>query len=301
MSDAPLAAKGSLFDRYHFLLRRLHSLSGILPVGLFVIMHLFTNAQLLWGQEEGPAGHSHFQHEVDFIHSMPALLFIEITLWASIGFHAVLGFYYTFTGKHNVRHYKYKDNWRYTLQRITGILALIFIFLHIATLRWRWDMFGWYTPFWAHGGVVNGEMIGEDVPMSIPYTAYALQVSWLVVAFYFVGVMSVVYHWANGLWTAAISWGITTSEAAMRRWGYACFGLFLALTAFFLAAMGGAMLFNTHEDTTADQRAVLVLAVDNDEYAAKLSKTIDPDEIQDEELREHYLEVLGTGSFKEDE
>ena len=255
---------------------------------MFVIMHLFTNAQMIWGQEEGPAGHSHFQHEVDFIHSMPALLFIEITLWASIGFHAVLGFYYTFSGKHNVKSYKYKGNYRYLLQRITGILALIFIFLHIATLRWRWDMFGWYTPFWAHGGMVDGEMVGEHVPMSIPYTAYALQISWVVVAFYFVGVMSVVYHWANGLWTAAISWGITTSEAAMKRWGLACTGLFLALTTFFLAGMGGALTYDLKEDTTNDQKAVLVLAVENEAFANELSQMIEWQEIQDQHLKLHF-------------
>ena len=286
--DAPHA---SPLARYHFLLRRLHSLSGILPVGLFVCMHLFTNAQMIWGQEEGPDGHSVFQHEVDFIHSMPALLFIEIALWSSIGFHAVLGFYYTFTGKHNVQHYKYKDNWRYTLQRITGILALIFIFLHIATLRWRWDIFGWYTPFWAHGGVVDGKHIGYEVPMSLPYTAYALQMSWLVVFFYFIGVMAVVYHWANGLWTAAISWGITTSEAAMRRWGYACTGLFAALTVFFLAAMYAATFgYSLYDDTTDDQKMVLALSVEDPDFAKEMVKLIDEDNIRDPELRE-YLDA----------
>jgi succinate dehydrogenase / fumarate reductase cytochrome b subunit len=261
----------------------LHSLSGILPVGLFVIMHLFTNAQLLWGQESGPEGHSHFQHEVDFIHSMPALLFIEIALWSSIGFHAVLGFYYTFSGKHNVKNYKYKGNYRYLLQRITGILALIFIFLHIATLRWRWDIFGWYTPFWAHGGVLeDGTKVGEHVPMSIPYTAYALQISWVVILFYFIGVMSVVYHWANGLWTAAISWGITTSEAAMKRWGMACAGLFVALTVFFLAAMGGALRFDPIEDATDDQKVVLAISIKDQVESDKLIKSVDWDNVSKE-------------------
>jgi len=278
VSDASPAAKAPLLTRYHFLLRRLHSLSGILPVGVFVIMHLFTNAQMLWGQDAGPEGHAAFQHEVDFIHSMPALLFVEITLWVSIGFHAVLGFWYTFTGKANVKHYKYKDNWRYTLQRITGMIALVFIFLHIATLRWRWDLFGWFTPFYAHGGVSDGQAFGHDVPMSLPYTAYALQVSWLVVFFYFIGVMSVVYHWSNGLWTAAISWGITTSEAAMKRWGQICAGLFVALTVFFLAAMGGAITYNIYEDTTAEQRAVLASVVSNETTAEELWDTMDTDE-----------------------
>lgn len=265
-----------LLARYHFLLRRLHSLSGILPVGLFVIAHLFTNAQMIWGQKAGPEGESMFQHEVDFIHSIPALLFIEIALWGSIGFHAALGFWYTFTGKNNVSHYKYKGNYRYVLQRVTGIIALLFIFLHIATLRWRWDLFGWFTPFYAHGFETEGGVVGHEVPMSLPYTAYALQVSWLVVAFYFVGVMSVVYHWSNGLWTAAISWGITVSQAAMRRWGYACAGLFVALSAFFIAAMVGAIKYDLYTDTTPAQRAILASVIKDKETAQKLWDTMDP-------------------------
>ena len=293
MSDSLPAAKPSFFDRYHFLLRRLHSLSGILPVGLFVIMHLFTNAQMIWGQYDDGSGKSVFQHEVDFIHSMPALLFIEIALWSSIGFHAALGFYYTFTGKHNVRNYKYKGNYRYLLQRITGILALIFIFLHIATLRWRWDIFGWFTPFWAHGGYdAEGNLIGEHVPMSIPYTAYALQVSWLVILFYFVGVMSVVYHWANGLWTAAISWGITTSEAAMKRWGLACAGLFVALTVFFLAAMGGALRYDLVEDTTNDQKIILAWSIKDEKMSKKLLDNVEADVLEETKLMKEYEEIF---------
>ena len=293
MSDASPAVKAPLFDRYHFLLRRLHSLSGILPVGLFVIMHLFTNAQMIWGQKPGPEGYSDFQHEVDFIHSMPALLFIEIALWGSIGFHAALGFYYTFTGKHNVKNYSYKGNYRYLLQRITGIIALVFIFLHIATLRWRWDIFGWYTPFWAHGGYdAEGNLIGEHVPMSIPYTAYALKISFLVVLFYFVGVMSVVYHWANGLWTAAISWGITTSEAAMKRWGFACAGLFVALTVFFLAAMGGALKYDLIEDTTNDQKIILAWSIKDEEMSKKLLDSVEAEYLEKTQLMKYYDEIF---------
>ncbi|MCC6581108.1 MAG: succinate dehydrogenase, partial [Phycisphaeraceae bacterium] len=181
----------SLLVQHHFLLRRLHSLSGIVPVGLFVCVHLFTNFQLLRSGAD-------FQHEVDFIHAMPALLFVEIGLWSSIGFHAALGLVYTFGGKPNNTHYPWMANWRYTLQRVTGIFALIFIFLHIATLRWCWDIFGWFTPFY-HRDPATG------APLTAATPAAALQASWLIVVFYLVGALSVVYHWSNGLWTAAIT------------------------------------------------------------------------------------------------
>lgn len=230
MSDAsasPATAEQSFFEKHHFLLRRLHSLSGIFPVGLFVIMHLFTNFQILVGD---------MQHEVEFIHSMPALLAIEITLWLSIGFHAGLGFYYTFTGKSNTRQYGYADNWRYLLQRITGIIALVFIFVHISTLRWGWTFGGLInTPFFVKGP--NGEKL---VATS---TAIALKSSIAVTLLYIIGVFSVVYHWSNGLWTAAISWGITISVQAQKRWGMVCAGLFIALSVFSAGAIYGALVY----------------------------------------------------------
>lgn len=216
----------------HFVLRRLHSLTGIIPVGIFVIFHLFTNFQLLVGD---------FQHEVEFIHGLPALLMMEIILWLSIGFHAVLGLYYTFVGsKPNAPHYPYADNWRYSLQRITGILALVFIFLHVATLRWGWSIGGWFTPFFVEGP--DGE------PLATATTALALQHAWWVVALYLIGLLSVVYHWANGLWTAAITWGWTISTNAMRRWGIFCIGLGVVLTVFGIGSIIGAMQYEVTDE-----------------------------------------------------
>lgn len=223
---APPTPTLSLTDRHHFLLRRLHSLSGIVPVGVFVVMHLFTNFQMAVGD---------FQHEVDFIHMTPALLFVEIALWGSIAFHAGLGVVYTFSGKSNVQRYAYMDNWRYTLQRVTGMVALVFIFLHIATLRWGWGFGGWFTPFFVRGPA------GQ--PLASATLAMALQHAWWVAALYVVGVLSVVYHWSNGLWTAAISWGLTVSVAAQRRWGYVCAAMGLTLAVFSAGAIVGSLKY----------------------------------------------------------
>ncbi len=254
MSHADAAGSG-LMSRSHFLLRRLHSLSGIMPVGVFVIFHLFTNAQIAWaafGYDD------YFQHEVDFIHSLPALLFLEIFgLWLPIAFHAGLGFWYTFTGKSNIKRYSYWDNWRYVLQRVTGMIALVFIFFHIATLRWRWDILGWFTPFYAEAAFHHGEqpivvdkLTGEPIGLVTASTAMALQTSFVVLLFYTVGAFSVVYHWANGLWTAAISWGITVSDSAQKRWAWCCGGLGAALAAFTVVALVGSMTYEPDEAET---------------------------------------------------
>lgn len=244
-THADAAPAGGFLARHHFLLRRLHSLSGIVPIGVFVCFHLFTNMQMAFGT---------FQHEVDWIHSQPAVIFAEVFgIWLPIVFHAILGIVYTFTGKSNVGVYGYSDNWRYTFQRITGVIALIFIFFHIATLRWRWDMGFWYTPFFDHGIGFNpnagANQPGLLVPFAYESTAIALQFNFAVFLFYVVGVLAVIYHWSNGLWTAAISWGWTLSAQSQRRWGYVCGAMFVALFACSALALWGAM---TYKITDAD-------------------------------------------------
>lgn len=230
-------------QKHHFLLRRLHSLTGVMPVGVFVCFHLFTNFQMVFGG---------FQHEVEFIHSLPALIFMEIFgLWLPIAFHAALGLVYTFGGLPNTTRYKYADNWRYLFQRITGVMALIFIFYHVATLRWGWTFGGMAdTPF-----VVTGL---QDQQLAHAATAIAFQGSStahliVVTGLYILGVYSVVYHWSNGLWTAAITWGLTVSVAAQKRWGAICLGLGLALAVFSAGAIYAAV---THDITPAEREAI---------------------------------------------
>ncbi len=216
-------------SKHHFLLRRLHSLSGIVPIGAFLITHLITNSSIVWGklggaQHGGDGGMATFQHEVNFIHSMPFLLLIEVFgLWLPIAFHSVLGVYYATTGRGNVGSYRFQANWRYSLQRLTGYFGLIFIFYHVATLRWGWD----FLPF-------TNVFIAEEAAST---TALALRgglegglIGGVVVGgVYLIGITALVYHFANGLWTAAITWGLTTSAAAQKRWGYVCAGLGAAL------------------------------------------------------------------------
>jgi succinate dehydrogenase / fumarate reductase cytochrome b subunit len=227
-----VANQQSFLDKHHFLLRRLHSLTGIVPIGVFLIAHLVTNSSLAWGafalrgeptKEPGvlPGGAQYFQEEVLWINSeIPHLFLIEITLWLAIAFHSVLGVYYATTGKRNTKNYAYQDNWRYTLQRISGYLGILFIFYHIATLRWQWDFLVPGGATWSHhfsASTLAAAMKGSTDTM----TAGGFAVSLL----YLVGVTMLVFHFANGLWTAAITWGLTISEQAQKRWGVVCAGL----------------------------------------------------------------------------
>ncbi|NBW88043.1 MAG: hypothetical protein EBR23_14750, partial [Planctomycetia bacterium] len=121
----------SFFARHQFLIYRLFSLSGLVPVGAFLVVHLLTNASVL-------AGPGTFQSRVDAIHSLgPLLVPIE---WAFIFlpmiFHATVGFVIIAGGLPNVGSYAYVGNVRYTLQRATGMIAFAFIIWHVIQLHW---------------------------------------------------------------------------------------------------------------------------------------------------------------------
>ena len=231
----------------HFLLRRLHSLTGIVPIGVFLIAHLTTNSSLAWGrfalrgEGEGlsvaQGGAKYFQHEVSWINEqVPHLLLIEIVLWVSIAFHSILGLAYAASGKGNVKRYAYQDNWRYSLQRLTGYVGILFIAYHVATLRWGWTFLVPEGTRWSHN--FSASTLAAALQGSTEgYTAPGVAVS----ALYMVGVTALVYHFANGLWTAAITWGLTISTKAQRRWGVACAAIGLGLMGAAWSALLAAM------------------------------------------------------------
>ncbi|MBI1189641.1 MAG: hypothetical protein GC200_03035 [Tepidisphaera sp.] len=249
-------SKTGFLDRNYFLLRRLHSLTGIMPIGVFLISHLLTNASIVWGRFDsreaayGHAGAAVFQKEVNFIHSLPFLLLIEIFgLWLPIAFHAALGVVYAMSGKPNNQRYAYQDNWRYTLQRISGYVGIAFIFYHLATLRWGWT-------FLIPGGTQwSAEFAGSTLAQVMQGGPDGVTFKGLVVAlFYFVGVSLLVFHFANGLWTSAITWGLTISAKAQKRWGVACLGVGASLMALAWAAIFGFMVLDVKSAKDAEAK-----------------------------------------------
>ncbi len=241
MSHAATASTQGFLDRHYHLLRRLHSLSGIVPIGLFLIIHLTTNASVVWGKalnantfadrgiDASGAGVATLQHEVDFIHSTPGLAFIEIFgLWLPILFHSALGVWFATSGRPNTSRYAYQGNWRYVWQRLTGYVGVVFIFMHISSLRWGWS----------YGGLMPG-FDAEAAASSIATHLQKGSAGLLMAAFYLLCVLALVFHFANGLWTAAITWGVTVSVGAQRRWGQVCAVIGLGLAGAAVAAVYG--------------------------------------------------------------
>ena len=80
---APLrAGEGS-----SFLLRRLHSLSGIVPIGAFLLEHFISNAEAF----KGPIAYG---KQVQFLNSLPAVFVMELCfIWIPILYHGLYGVY----------------------------------------------------------------------------------------------------------------------------------------------------------------------------------------------------------------
>lgn len=190
-------------DRTYFLLKRLHSLSGVVPIAGFVIFHLFENSQSVAGQEA-------FNGTVHTLRSLPYLYLLEVGLLAPIFFHAVLGMVINRTARHNVLKYGFRANWSYTLQRFSGTFLLIFIGIHL-----------YHTRF---AGIPSDQMF--------QYLRDAYQHP-LMGLLYLLGVLSASFHLANGLATFAMAWGIVSGQKSIDLAWKACMGLGL-----FVAFMG---------------------------------------------------------------
>lgn len=269
-----MATNSGFMHKHHFLLRRLHSLTGVVPIGVFLIAHLTTNSSIVWGRllnaghGEGDAGVRTFQHEVNFIHSLPALVLIEMfALWVPIAFHSILGFYYATTGRSNLERYSYQDNWRYTLQRISGYVGFLFIVYHVATLRWGWTFLVPGGTEWSYqysASTLAAALRGGAEGFSVMGFAVSL--------LYMVGVSLLVFHFANGLWTAAITWGLTITDQAQRRWGRVCAAVGVGLMALGWSAVIG---FATLDPAQAEIVERSMLGEPIPEVAPRLNDTSD--------------------------
>ncbi len=227
---------GSFFGRHEFLIRRLHSLSGLVPVGAYMTVHLLVNSSLVNG-----AGA--FQNNVNQIHSLGA--FLPAVEWSFIFlpiiFHAAFGVWIIRSGKSNVDRYRYTSNFRYSMQRWTGVIAVVFIFFHVFHLH------GWFhADFWLKN-------VAEPLGMASfrPYNAASTLASalsgYLWPVFYLLGVLACVYHFANGVWTAGITWGIWVSPKAQQWATYLCTAGGIGLTMVGLTALYAATQIDVAE------------------------------------------------------
>lgn len=172
-----------------FFSRRLHSLLGVVPIGLFVVQHLIINHFAVYGEES-------FNTAANFMGSLPFVLVLEtFVIYLPILFHAVLGVYIVFVTKNNTKKYGFFRNWMFLLQRITGVVTLVFIAFHVWQTR---------VQVFLADATVNYQMMEDILTNPLWFTFYAI------------GVVSTIFHFANGLWSFFVTWGLAQSPRSQQ-------------------------------------------------------------------------------------
>src|SRR5438067_13389906 len=94
-ATAPDWTVPTIGGRHHFLLRRLHSLTGII-FGGYLVIHLVVNATLIQG---GVGDEDVYQLQVNKIHALPFLWAFEWAfIYLPIIYHTLYGIWITLTG-----------------------------------------------------------------------------------------------------------------------------------------------------------------------------------------------------------
>lgn len=194
-------------QRNDFLLRRLHTLAGVIPVGLFLLEHLFTNAM-------ATSGAASYNNAVATIQSIPFLHFIEFFfIFLPLIYHGVFGMYAAFTSGYNAGQYSWGRNLMFVFQRITGVITFVFIVFHLWTTRFS-------------GKAATFDMVHA---MLVNNPAYF----WFMI----IGVVGATFHFANGLWSFCIHWGITVGARAQKITAYVTMVLFVVLAGVGVSAL----------------------------------------------------------------
>lgn len=192
-------------DHRSFFNRRLHSLLGVIPVGFFLVNHLVTNFYATKGAQA-------FVNQVNFLWSIPFILFLEIFLiFLPLLYHGVYGLYVAFLSKNNVVSYSTLRNIFFMLQRVTGVITLIFVAWHVWETRIQKSLQG-----------MSSEELAEYM--------HTILSNNFTFALYAIGVIAAVFHLCNGMWNFLVTWGITVGPRAqyISTWVWAI--VFVAVT-----------------------------------------------------------------------
>ncbi len=198
----------------HFVYRRIHSLTGIIPIGLFLVYHLYLQLYLHSGSET-------YNRKINEFYESPlALWFLLLLVYLPLLFHAGLGVVYVFEARVQPQ-YQYFSHLLYWLQRISGVGVLLFIVAHVWNAKLGPLLAGTWGTHWEHLST------GFQHP----------DTGWATKTVYILGVLGATFHLANGLNTFCMTWGIALTPRAQKRVQFFSIILFVILTAIVLYAL----------------------------------------------------------------
>jgi succinate dehydrogenase / fumarate reductase cytochrome b subunit len=175
-----------------FLWGRLGSLVSVLPLSVWVIVHLWHNLAALGGAQQWEQAVTGYAHPVAFGLVTVAVVFLPLLI------HTVWGIQRLFTSRPNNVRYGYFANLRYLVHRIAAVGVLLFLGAHVYLAMIRPRLFEGHPERFA------------DIAHEMRFDAATLPV-------YLLGTLGVCYHLANGLYAFAWTWGLTSGNRSLKR------------------------------------------------------------------------------------
>lgn len=194
-------------------LRRLHSITGVVPVGAFLAFHLWTNTSSSRGADAYDAAARRLQR-------MPLSLLAEILLIAlPLAFHGVYGLYVAATEAPGAPAPTPARRALSRLQRVTGAIVFAFLFFHLWTSR--------LVQIRDHESVDLYRLIQA-----------ALASGWIE-ALYVAGILAAIVHLSAGVWTFADAWGLARTRASRTATAVIAVAVFAVLVAWSAVSLEG--------------------------------------------------------------
>ena len=182
--------------------KRIHSLTGTIFVGGFLIFHYINNSLA-----KDPKTLNKFTKKM---HEFPLLPLIEIFgIYLPLTIHIIIGLILLKTSKINYN-LKYETNYRFILQRITAYIILFTLLFHLKTVR-----FNEYLPKFIRDAL--------NIPAKRDFTFEKVNIWFkpplrpIGLIIYKLFTLSVAYHLSNGLWTASITWGLAKTYEKQKK------------------------------------------------------------------------------------
>ena len=183
--------------RARYFAKKLFELTGFVPIGAFLIEHLYSNFQAV-----GPGGAQRFDTIVKDLQTNPFIIYLEIgAIGLPLVYHAAYGLFVASQARPNVGAYGYGRNWLYLFQRITGVILLFYIGYHV----WNTRLVPIFHPDDPLLQIVDGKPLVSTAYMHHYFleTHLGIQVFWI----YLIGISCAVFHFCNGLWNLGVPLG----------------------------------------------------------------------------------------------
>ncbi|MEO8800594.1 MAG: hypothetical protein ABI551_22075, partial [Polyangiaceae bacterium] len=181
-------------------MRRLHSLCGVVPLGAFLVEHL-------WATAGAMKSRSAFDSRVLWLdRTKIGLVFELLFIWLPLAFHALYGIALAFDRAETDVDSPYPGTRFRPILRVSGLLSLLFIGWH-----------SWEAPLARLFGRVPVDGMLDLVTAHLSTTVRG--VPWHAIG-YFIGLFVTILHFGFGLVSFVHRRQLADSELSLRRWTF---------------------------------------------------------------------------------